>query len=103
MTSLTKAVEIKIEDSAANARYEPEMSLDLQPDLDSLRNSSISAHELDDGLGLFHCTEDDPGPSKTSDDENNPSGHGKIAFLFLTIQILSARSVFFSSKELISK
>jgi len=75
MTSLTKAVEIKIEDSAANARYEPEMSLDLQPDLDSLRNSSISAHELDDGLGLFHCTEDDPGPSKTSDDENNPSGH----------------------------
>lgn len=76
MTSLTKAVEIKVEDPTAVTRYEPEMSLDLQPDLESLRNSSISAHELDDeGLGLFHCAEDDPGPSKTSDDENNPSGH----------------------------
>jgi len=76
MTSLTKAVEIKVEDPSSVARYEPEMSLDLQPDLDSLRDSSISAHELDDeGLGLFHCAEEDPGPSKTSDDENNPSGH----------------------------
>ena len=73
------------------------MSLDLQPDLESLRNSSISAHELDDeGLGLFHCAEDDPGPSKTSDDENNPSGHGKTV-LWVQLKYCAASSTLLSN------
>ena len=77
-TSLTKNLEVKKEFNQIENEVIPYLQ---HSDSESLKSSCITATELDaNGLALFQCSED-PGPSRTSEDEINQSGHGE-QFLF---------------------